>query len=81
VPKFQVLAPGLYWAKQREQFSYSHHVPKGDGQIAVATAEVVRQFSLRMAYHQPIWTCLGMAVLAIRECGLELRVTAFREQQ
>jgi enamine deaminase RidA (YjgF/YER057c/UK114 family) len=57
----------------------SYHVPEANGQIAAATAEVVRQFRLRMPNHKPIWTCLGVAVLGDPGMRVEVRVTAFKE--
>jgi enamine deaminase RidA (YjgF/YER057c/UK114 family) len=55
----------------------SCRVPDADGQIAGATAEVLRQFKLRVPNHKPIWTCLGAAVLGDPGMRVEIRVTAF----
>jgi enamine deaminase RidA (YjgF/YER057c/UK114 family) len=54
-------------------------VPEADGPITKATAEVVRQFGIRMPNHKPIWTCLGVAVLGDPGMRAEVRVTAFRD--
>jgi enamine deaminase RidA (YjgF/YER057c/UK114 family) len=57
----------------------SYHVPEPDGSILGATAEMARQFRRRMPDHQPIWTCLGVAVLGDPKMRVEVRVTAFRD--
>lgn len=44
-----------------------------------ATAEMARQFRLRMPVNRPIWTCLGVAVLGDPAMRVEIRVTAFRD--
>jgi enamine deaminase RidA (YjgF/YER057c/UK114 family) len=69
-------AVGLNWSHVAHVNSY--HVPEPDGHITAATAEVVRQFRLRMPDHKPIWTCLGVAVLGDPGMRAEVRVTAFR---
>src|SRR5688500_7261422 len=43
---FMLKAVGLDWSHVAHVHSY--HVPEANGQIAAATAEVVRQFRLRM---------------------------------
>src|SRR5215831_21292234 len=68
---------GLDWSHVAHVNSY--HVPEADGQIAAATAEVVRQFRLRIPNHKRIWTCLGVAVLGDPGMRVEIRVRAFRE--
>jgi enamine deaminase RidA (YjgF/YER057c/UK114 family) len=66
-------------SKQRFARAFDNHVPEPDGLILAATAEVVRQFRLRMPDHKPIWTCLGVAVLGDPGMRVEVRVTAFRK--
>ena len=58
----------------------SYHVPEADGTILRATAEMVRQFRKLMPNHKPIWTCLGVAALGDPGMKVEVRVTAFRDQ-
>ncbi len=74
--EFMLKAVGLDWSHVAHVNSY--HVPEPDGLILAATAEVVRQFRLRMPEHKPIWTCLGVAVLGDPGMRVEVRVTAFR---
>jgi enamine deaminase RidA (YjgF/YER057c/UK114 family) len=74
---FMLGSIGLNWSHVAHVNSY--HVPEADGQIAKATAEVVRQFGIRMPDHKPIWTCLGVAVLGDPGMRVEVRVTAFRD--
>jgi enamine deaminase RidA (YjgF/YER057c/UK114 family) len=69
-------AVGLDWSHVAHVNSY--HVPEADGRIGAVTAEVVRQFRLRIPNHKPIWTCLGVAVLGDPGMRVEIRVTAFR---
>ncbi len=73
---FMLVAIGLDWSNVAHVNSY--HVPEANGQIMAATAEVVRQFGLRMPHHKPIWTCLGVAVLGDPGMRVEVRITAFR---
>jgi len=73
---FMLNSVGLNWSHVAHVNSY--HVPEANGQIAKATAEVVRQFGIRMPNHKPIWTCLGVAVLGDPGMRVEVRVTAFR---
>ena len=68
---------GLGWENVAHVNSY--HVPEPDGTILAATAEMGRQFRLRMPDHKPIWTCLGVAVLGDPRMRVEIRVTAFRD--
>ena len=68
---------GLGWENVAHVNSY--HVPEPDGTILAATAEMGRQFRRRMPDHQPIWTCLGVAVLGDPKMRVEIRVTAFRD--
>jgi enamine deaminase RidA (YjgF/YER057c/UK114 family) len=68
---------GLGWENVAHVNSY--HVPEPDGTILAATAEMGRQFRRRMPDHQPIWTCLGAAVLGDPKMRVEIRVTAFRD--
>ena len=68
---------GLGWANVAHVNSY--HVPEPSGTILAATAEMGRQFRRRMPDHQPIWTCLGVAVLGDPKMRVEIRVTAFRK--
>ena len=70
-------AVGLDWSHVAHVNSY--HVPEAGGQIAAATAEVVRQFRLRIPNHKRIWTCLGVAVLGDPGLRIEIRVRAFRD--
>ncbi len=70
-------AVGLSWSNVAHVNSY--HTPEPDGTILGATAEMARQFRLRMPSHRPIWTCLGVAVLGDPRMRVEIRVTAFRE--
>lgn len=72
---FMLNAVGLDWSSVAHVNSY--HVPE-DGRITRATAEMGRQFKLRMPDHQPIWTCLGVAALGDPNMRVEVRVTAFR---
>jgi enamine deaminase RidA (YjgF/YER057c/UK114 family) len=74
---FMLKAVGLDWSHVAHVKPY--HVPEANGQIAAATAEVVRQFRLQMPNHKPIWTCVGVAVLGDPGMRVEVRVTAFRE--
>ena len=74
---FMLEAVGLDWSNVAHVNSY--HVPEADGQITKATAEVVRQFGTRMPSHKPVWTCLGVAVLGDPGMRVEVRVTAFRD--
>ena len=74
---FMLDSIGLNWSHVAHVNSY--HVPGSDGQITKATAEVVRQFGIRMPNHKPIWTCLGVAVLGDPGMRVEVRVTAFRD--
>jgi enamine deaminase RidA (YjgF/YER057c/UK114 family) len=74
---FMLDAIGLDWSHVAHVNSY--HVPEANGQITAATAEVVRQFALRMPDHKPIWTCLGVPVLGDPGMRVEVRVTAFRD--
>jgi enamine deaminase RidA (YjgF/YER057c/UK114 family) len=74
---FMLGAVGLDWRHVAHVNSY--HVPEPGGGIAAATAEVVRQFRLRMPNHKPVWTCLGVAALGDPGMRVEIRVTAFRE--
>jgi len=73
---FMLKAVGLDWFHVAHVDSY--HVPEANGQILAATAEVVRQFRLRMPNHKPIWTSLGV-LLGDPGMRVEVRVTAFRE--
>jgi enamine deaminase RidA (YjgF/YER057c/UK114 family) len=75
--EFMLKAVELYWS--RVAYVNSYRIPEPDGLILAATAEVVRQFRLRMPSHKPIWTCLGVAVLGDPEMSVEVRVTAFRK--
>lgn len=68
---------GLGWANVAHVNSY--HTVEPDGTILAATAEMGRQFQTRMPDHQPIWTCLGVAVLGDPKMRVEIRVTAFRD--
>lgn len=70
-------AVGLGWENVAHVNSY--HVPEPGGAILAATAEMGRQFRLRMPNHKPIWTCLGVAVLGDPKMRVEIRVTAFRD--
>jgi enamine deaminase RidA (YjgF/YER057c/UK114 family) len=70
-------AVGLGWVNVAHINSY--HVPEPDGTILAATTEMARQFRRRMPDHQPIWTCLGVAVLGDPKMRVEIRVTAFRD--
>src|SRR5271165_3255556 len=70
-------AVGLDWKNVAHVNSY--HVPEPDGTILGATAEMAGQFRRRMPDHQPIWTCLGVAVLGDPKMRVEIRVTAFRD--
>jgi enamine deaminase RidA (YjgF/YER057c/UK114 family) len=74
---FMLDAVGLDWTNVGHVNSY--HVPEPDGTILAATAEMGRQFRRRMPDHQPIWTCLGVAVLGDPKMRVEIRVTAFRD--
>jgi len=74
---FMLKAVGLDWSHVAHVNTY--HVPEADGRIAAATAEVVRQFRLRMPNHKPIWTCLGVVALGDPGMRVEVRVTAFRD--
>jgi len=74
---FMLESIGLNWSHVAHVNSY--HVPEADGQITKATAEVVRQFGIRMPNHKPIWTCLGVAVLGDPGMRVEVRATAFRD--
>ncbi|MCP3474409.1 Rid family hydrolase [Bradyrhizobium sp. CCGUVB1N3] len=74
---FMLNEVGLDWANVAHINSY--HTPEPDGTILAATAEMARQFRLRMPDHKPIWTCLGVAVLGDPKMHVEIRVTAFRE--
>ena len=74
---FMLDAVGLDWCNVAHVNSY--HVPEPDGAILAATAEMARQFRLRMPDHKPIWTCLGVAVLGDPKMRVEIRVTAFRD--
>ena len=74
---FMLNAVGLDWRNVDHVNSY--HVPEPDGAILAATAEMGRQFRLRMPDHNPIWTCLGVAVLGDPKMRVEIRVTAFRD--
>jgi enamine deaminase RidA (YjgF/YER057c/UK114 family) len=74
---FMLNAAGLGWENVAHVNSY--HMPESDGTILSATAEMGRQFRLRMPDHQPIWTCLGVAVLGDPKMRVEIRVTAFRD--
>jgi enamine deaminase RidA (YjgF/YER057c/UK114 family) len=74
---FMLIAVGLDWKNVAHVNSY--HVPEPDGSILGATAEMARQFRRRMPDHQPIWTCLGVAVLGDPKMRVEIRVTAFRD--
>src|SRR5262245_8085787 len=58
---FMLKTVGLDWPHVAHVNSY--HVPEADGYIIAATAEVVRQFAIRMPAHKPVWTCLGVACL------------------
>ena len=73
---FMLNAVGLDWSHVAHVNSY--HVPEADGHITAATAEVVRQFGIRMPGHKPVWTCLGVAALGDPGMRVEVRVTAFR---
>ena len=75
---FMLNAIGLDWKNVAGVNSY--HVPEPDGAILAATAEMARQFGRRMPDHQPIWTCLGVAVLGDPRMRVEIRVTAFRDE-
>ena len=75
--EFMLKAVGLDWRNVGHVNSY--HVPEPDGAILAATAEMARQFRRRMRDHQPIWTCLGVAVLGDPKMRVEIRVTAFRD--
>jgi enamine deaminase RidA (YjgF/YER057c/UK114 family) len=68
---------GLDWSHVAHVNSY--HVPEENGHITRATAEIGRQFRLRMPNHQPIWTCLGVVALGDPNMRVEIRVTAFRD--
>ena len=74
---FMLKEVGLDWANVAHINSY--HTPEPDGTILAATAEMARQFRLRMPNHKPIWTCLGVAVLGDPGMRVEVRVTAFRD--
>jgi enamine deaminase RidA (YjgF/YER057c/UK114 family) len=74
---FMLNAVGLDWRHVAHVNSY--HTPEPDGAILAATAEMGRQFGLRMPGHKPIWTCLGVAVLGDPKMRVEIRVTAFRD--
>ena len=74
---FMLNAVGLDWRNVAHVNSY--HVSEPDGAILAATAEMARQFRRRMPDHQPIWTCLGVAVLGDPKMRVEIRVTAFRD--
>jgi enamine deaminase RidA (YjgF/YER057c/UK114 family) len=74
---FMLNAVGLSWVNVGHVNSY--HVLEPDGTILAATAEMARQFRQRMPDHQPIWTCLGVAVLGDPKMRVEIRVTAFRD--
>ena len=71
-------AVGLGWRNVAAVNSY--HVTEPNGAILAATAEMGRQFRRRMPDHQPIWTCLGVAVLGDPNMRVEIRVTAFRDE-
>jgi enamine deaminase RidA (YjgF/YER057c/UK114 family) len=73
---FMLNAVGLDWGNVAHVNSY--HVPEADGSILKATAEMGRQFRMRMPDHKPLWTCLGVAVLGDPKMRVEIRVTAFR---
>src|SRR5262245_39243754 len=55
---FMLNAVGLGWKNVAHVNSY--HVTEPDGHILAATAEMGRQFRLRMPDNPPIWTCLGV---------------------
>jgi enamine deaminase RidA (YjgF/YER057c/UK114 family) len=74
---FMLNSIGLGWENVAHVNSY--HVQEPDGTILAATAEMGRQFRRRMPDHQPIWTCLGVAVLGDAKMRVEIRVTAFRD--
>lgn len=74
---FMLKEVGLDWPQVAHINSY--HTPEPDGTILAATAEMARQFRLRMPNHKPIWTCLGVAVLGDPGMHVEIRVTAFRD--
>jgi enamine deaminase RidA (YjgF/YER057c/UK114 family) len=74
---FMLNAVGLGWKNVGHVNSY--HVVESDGAILAATAEMACQFRRRMPDHQPIWTCLGVAVLGDPKMRVEIRVTAFRD--
>jgi enamine deaminase RidA (YjgF/YER057c/UK114 family) len=76
---FMLAAVGLGWPNVAHVNSY--HVPEADGSILKATAEMGRQFRLRMPDHKPLWTCLGVAVLGDPKMRVEIRVTAFRPDE
>ena len=75
--EFMLKAVGLDWANVAHVNSY--HVPEADGTILAATAEMARQFRMRMPHHKPIWTCLGVAALGDPGMRVEVRITAFRD--
>jgi enamine deaminase RidA (YjgF/YER057c/UK114 family) len=75
--EYMLKAVGLDWS--HVAYVHSYHVPESDGFILAATAEVVRQFRLRMPNHKPLWTALGVAVLGDPGMRVEVCVTAFRE--
>ena len=74
---YMLRAVGLDWSNVAHVNSY--HVTEPDGCILAATAEMGRQFRMRMPDHQPIWTCLGVAALGDPKMRVEIRVTAFRD--
>ena len=73
---FMLNSVGLDWRNVGHVNSY--HTLEPDGAILAATAEMGRQFQLRMPDHKPIWTCLGVAGLGDPKMRVEIRVTAFR---
>jgi enamine deaminase RidA (YjgF/YER057c/UK114 family) len=63
---FMLNSVGLGWENVAHVNSY--HVPESHGTVLAATAEKGRQLRRRMPDHQPIWTCLGVAVLGDPKC-------------
>ncbi len=68
---------GLDWSHVAAVDTF--HVPEPDGFIGASSREVSRQFETRMPHHKPIWTALGVVVLAVPRMRFEVRVVAFRD--